>query len=169
MSSPELRHVEDIVDNENVPIVNSAEFDVSMRKSLEAEKRKAELERDALRAGGEAKLKEAEAIAPPPDAHGKEFVGPYEAYNETLGDAETLLNSSAVADERAFKAEQDLKRTIKMSRAHVDENLPEYVEAATLLANEDLKKRLGHKVIVTSKTDGIVSFKNVELVDPAKK
>ena len=160
-------HVEDIVDKEGVPIVNSAEFDVSMQKSLAKEQHVAGLEATALRAGGEAKLREAEAVAQPDEASGQAFVDSYQKREGALQDAEILLGSSATAEETAFQARQGLKRNEETSASHVDENLPEYVQTATSLANTALSSRVGQKVAVTGKQDGLVGFTEAKLVDPA--
>lgn len=162
--SERLKRAEDVVDEEGYPIADNAVMDVALVENWAKEQHEAELERDALRAGGEAKLEEAQRLTPTDGTPPNEVPAAFEQRGGAYNDANHLIQKSMENDDRAFRARQQVKEITETSRKHVDKNLPAYVEAATIEANEDLGQRLGRIVPVTRGGE-IVGFNNIELVN----
>ncbi len=169
MSQPERPFVsiQNITDQQGTPIVEAAAAQVAASRGLTREHQVASVEESALKLGRDANLKELDdlhAQASPSEKTTRDF---FEEKDRLQAEAQILSESAYAANERAFRAAQKLKANDQEAAAHVNENLPEYIEAATRMADADLQSRIGQKAITFTRSEGIAGYDTVSLVNPA--
>lgn len=158
----------DIVDDSGRSIAEVTKDGVEMHNRLAEQKRTHDLERDALQAAKDAKLQATVDLDKPDAQTGPEVAEYHRQKNELFEDARLLGGSSEISGTRAYHHELAIKEHDQGHAAHVNENLPAYVQTATEMANAQLEPRAGEKVVVTSREEGLVGFTEVTPVDPAR-
>jgi hypothetical protein len=153
-----------IADKDGASIVKTAEAQVAAKRQLAYQQRVARVQEEALKAGVQTKLEAAQALDPETTDSKR---GYFQQRGDLYQDANILSGSANDANERAYKAGKEIKQNDEASIAHLNENLPAYVETATRLANTALASRVGQRALVTSIQDGVVGFTDVKPVDPA--
>jgi|GEM_PF-5235290 hypothetical protein len=179
MSSPETPQgpeapwvpIHGIVDQAGVSIVETAQAQVAERQKLDLQKHRAVLEETALNVAVQSKLQEAQELPEPVGERGRQHSEYHQKRGELHQDANLLATSRTDANERGWDAHIQLEKNAQDDVAHLDENLPAYVETAARLANKSLEERArkGDIVRVHDSTDHAIAFPKVEPVDPATK
>lgn len=86
---------------------------------------------------------------------------------ELVDDLNTVLGLSNEANASLSKTEKTLEECEQNASQHLEDNFYGYVEVATAMANNDLKDRIGQRIIVHSTENPVVGFAEVNLVNPA--
>lgn len=164
MSHPEELNtvMRNIVDQEGVPIIETAERQFEAQRTLSRERRVASVHAKTFQKAKDDKRKELKLEGEMDSSEcgwKREF--------ELLDELDIIIDGLGIANETASRAEQQLEQNDRASAAHVAENLPQYIEAASYLANLDLQRRIGTLTAIRTQGGLVVDFRTVTLVDPA--
>lgn len=122
-------------------IVAGAEKEVTIQRALTHMERIASLKEEALSRQFDRKFEQFMGLTVNRMVQGVQTQTEWERQQVLHDEAESLGIRSQTMAEKSLKARHEMDQNKKESAAHVAENLPQYIEVATDLANAEIQQR----------------------------